>query len=274
MSTLFCNKMPKFDGKKIIIQIYEVQTPHEAEALIEKGVDHIGSVLISEESLKQSLLKETIELVGRSTSKSSLIPLFSNIDSISDALDFYKPDIVHFCEDLTGYKNNRPAIDFLINLQENVREKFPEIMIMRSIPVSQPGTAELFSSVELAKRFENISDFFLTDTVIMNDSGPIPDNQPVNGFIGITGRTCDWDIARILVDSVDIPVILAGGLSPDNVFDGILKMEPAGVDSCTQTNACDIQGNPVRFKKDIFKVKRFIEETKRAELYLKNREDN
>ncbi|MGB5157370.1 hypothetical protein [Desulfobacterium sp. N47] len=41
--------------------------------------------------------------------------------------------------------------------------------------------------------------------------------------MGITGLTCDWDAARILVDLVAIPVILAGGLSPDNVFDGIIK---------------------------------------------------
>jgi phosphoribosylanthranilate isomerase len=87
----------------------------------------------------------------------------------------------------------------------------------------------------------------------------------VNGFVGITGLTCNWDIARKLVDSTDIPVILAGGLSPDNVFDGIIIVKPAGVDSCTQTNACDMRGNTVRFKKDMAKVKRFVEESRRAE---------
>ena len=34
----------------MIIQIYEIQTPHEAEGLIEAGVDHIGSVLTPEGS--------------------------------------------------------------------------------------------------------------------------------------------------------------------------------------------------------------------------------
>lgn len=249
----------------MIIQIYEIQTPHEAESLIEAGVDHIGSVLTPEGSLKRPLLKETIDVVRSSESKSSLIPLFSDIDSISHALDFYKPDIVHFCEDLNRHKNNRSGLDSLVDLQDNIKERFPEILMMRSIPIPQPGIAGFFSSIELAKIFEHVSDFFLTDTVIINNSGSIPDNQPVNGFVGITGLTCNWDIARKLVDSTDIPVILAGGLSPENVFDGIINVKPAGVDSCTQTNACDIHGNPVRFKKDIIKVKRFIEESRRAE---------
>jgi phosphoribosylanthranilate isomerase len=249
----------------MIIQIYEIQTPRESEDLIEAGVDHIGSVLTPQGSLKQQpLLKETIDVVRNSASKSSLIPLFSDMDAISHALDFYKPDIVHFCENLNGNNNNRSGLDYLVDLQENIKERFPEILIMRSIPIPQPGIVELFSSIELAKKFEHISDFFLTDTVIINNSGPIPDNQPVNGFVGITGLTCNWDIARKLVDSTDIPVILAGGLSPDNVFDGIIKVRPAGVDSCTQTNACDMQGNAVRFKKDMAKVKRFVEESKRA----------
>jgi len=33
--------------KRIVIQIYEVQDPEEAQALIALGVDHIGSVIVS-----------------------------------------------------------------------------------------------------------------------------------------------------------------------------------------------------------------------------------
>jgi phosphoribosylanthranilate isomerase len=249
----------------MLIQIYEIQTPHEAETLIEYGVDHIGSVLTPEGALNQSILKETIDVVKSSESKSSLIPLFSNVDSILHALDFYKPDIVHFCENLNTYMNRPAGLNSLIDLQEKVKERFPEILIMRSIPIPRPGIAEFVSSIELAKILGHVSDFFLTDTVIMNNQGQtLKDSQPVNGFVGITGLTCDWDIARKLVDSTDIPVILAGGLSPDNVFEGIIKVKPAGVDSCTQTNDCDMHGNPVRFTKNMARVKRFIEESKRA----------
>jgi phosphoribosylanthranilate isomerase len=254
---------------KIITQIYEIQTPNEAAALIELGINHIGSVLTQERPLKQPLLKETIELVRSSDSKSSLIPLFSDTDSVLCALDFYEPDIVHFCEDLYEYNKSGFRLDFLTEMQKKIKERFPGMLIMRSIPIPQQGVAEPFSSIELAKKFEEFSDFFLTDTVIMNKySEPSPSNQPVNGFVGITGLTCDWDIARKLVDSTDKPVILAGGLSPDNVFGGIVKVMPAGVDSCTHTNACDAQGSAIRFKKDMAKVKRFIDESIKAAEFI------
>ncbi|MBU3948260.1 MAG: hypothetical protein KJ826_08590 [Proteobacteria bacterium] len=248
----------------MITQIYEIQTPDEAEALIEAGVDNIGSVITSKSQLKQSLLKDTIDIVNKSTSKSSLIPLFSDLYSIELALDYYKPDIVHFCEDLTKYLNDDGFLNLLINVQESIKRKFPEIKIMRSIPISPSGVAKFFSPLLFAKKFEHISDLFLTDTILLNNSNI----QPVNGFVGITGLTCDWDAARILVDSTSVPVILAGGLSPDNVFAGIIEVKPAGVDSCTQTNACDIYGKPVRFKKDLSKIKRFVEESIRAEKHL------
>jgi phosphoribosylanthranilate isomerase len=43
---------------------------------------------------------------------------------------------------------------------------------------------------------------------------------------------------------------------------------PAGADSCTQTNAKDKNGNPVRFKKDFRKVEAFVNEVRRAEMLI------
>ena len=255
--------------KKMIVQIYEVQTPSEAEKLMELGVDHIGSVIVSQEAWKLQLIRDTINMIDGSGVQSSLIPLFSNLDTILSTLDYYKPDIVHFCEDLTFQDGDWGTCKELILLQENVKKRFPEIKIMRSIPISQSGMNDNVATIELARLFEPVSDYFLTDTLLVKESGSSFNNQPVKGFVGITGQTCDWDIAAKLVESSRIPVILAGGISPDNVFDGIMHVRPAGVDSCTRTNAVDSEGCLVRFKKDIGKVKRFVDETRRAERAIK-----
>ncbi len=63
-------------------------------------------------------------------------------------------------------------------------------------------------------------------------------------------------------------MILAGGLSEQNVFEAIVRLKPAGVDSCTKTNALDRKGCPVRFKKDMKKVSRFVEEVQRADRFF------
>ncbi|MGB9500388.1 MAG: phosphoribosylanthranilate isomerase [Dissulfuribacterales bacterium] len=251
--------------QNIFTQIYEIQTPEEAQQVVAAGVDHIGSVVVSGKEWKQPLIKETIRFVEQSKAKSSLILLFNDQATVFSALDYYRPDMVHFCEVLmdthmenTVEKVCRPLID----LQKKIRKNFPKIKIMRTIPIPINGGLNEVPFLDLAKLFEPVSDYFLTDTLIAGDAEG--KNQPVDGYVGITGKTCDWQAAAKLVDASRIPVILAGGLSCENVFDGIMTVKPAGVDSCTMTNACDDSGAPIRFKKDMEKVKKFVKEAKRA----------
>jgi phosphoribosylanthranilate isomerase len=250
---------------KIIVQIYEVQTPSEAENLMALGVDHIGSVIVSKESWKVPSIRDTVQLVQGMDGRSSLIPLFDDLESICFMLDYYKPDIIHFCEAITLENGPGTFCKKLVLLQKNIKKRFPEIKMMRSIPIPQPEAPNQGDALALARMFEAVSDYFLTDTLIVKTSGSIVDLQPVKGFVGITGRTCDWDVAAQLIQSSHIPVILAGGITPDNVFDGIMQVMPAGVDSCTGTNALDPYGRSIRFKKDLEKVKHMVDETRRAE---------
>ncbi len=250
---------------KIIVQIYEVQTPSEAENLMALGVDHIGSVIVSKESWKVPSIRDTVQLVQGMDGRSSLIPLFDDLESICFMLDYYKPDIIHFCEAITLENGSGDSCKKLVLLQKNIKKRFPEIKMMRSIPIPQPEVPNQGDALVLARMFEAVSDYFLTDTLIVKSFGSIVDIQPVKGFVGITGRTCNWDVAAQLIQSSHIPVILAGGITPDNVFDGIMQVMPAGVDSCTGTNALDPDGRSIRFKKDLEKVKHMVDETRRAE---------
>jgi len=254
--------------EKIIVQIYEIQDPFEAEKLLEIGVDQIGSVIVSEAEWKVPGVKETIKLVRSAAAKSSLIPLFNSLESVLYTLDYYQPDIVHFCESLVDEKDIRDYCRRLIQLQKEVKLRFPQIAIMRSIPIAQPGRNTWNATLELSRWFEPVSDFFLTDTLLANEPGIDDTPQPVPGFVGITGQRCDWETAAELVASCRIPVILAGGISPDNVVEGIRRVLPAGVDSCTRTNALDKKGVPIRFRKNLQKVKQLVKAVREAEKTL------
>lgn len=278
----------------MIVQIYEVQTPDEALAMAALGVDHIGSVVVSADTWQQPLIRETIRGVASAGARSSLILLYNDTDLVLRSIDYYQPDIVHFCEMIVAgndFAILEKTCASLLGLQVAVRERFPEIAIMRSVPIpaargavgiddgnsgnginndddadgnsiSRDADVEAAGVMALARLFAPVSDYFLTDTLLIGQDGTL--DQPVDGFVGITGRTCDWGIAAELVRASPIPVILAGGLSPDNVYAGKTSVRPAGVDSCTLTNAADPAGRPIRFRKDAEKVRRFVAEARRG----------
>ncbi|WP_159016043.1 phosphoribosylanthranilate isomerase [Cognatiluteimonas profundi] len=77
---------------------------------------------------------------------------------------------------------------------------------------------------------------------------------------GGTGETFDWSrIPRSLTK----PVLLAGGLNPDNVFDAIMATMPWGVDV-----ASGIEGAPG--VKDGDQMRRFVEEVRRADCHVEH----
>lgn len=260
---IFRNRVTRF-----ICQIYEVQTPAEAEALAAMGVDHIGSVLMAHDAPSNRQVGETIAAVRRAGARSSLIPLFSEPGPVVAALAELKPDIVHFCEALGPDPDAAAPIDLLIALQREVRERFPGIRIMRSIPIGPPGRADGVPTLALAARFAPVSDLFLTDTLLDGAGGG--EAEPVAGFVGITGQICDWDMARRLVAQSPLPVILAGGISPRNAENGLRHVRPFGIDSCTQTNVSDSDGRPVRFQKDFRKVAQLLAAVRRTERDLED----
>lgn len=243
----------------MIVQIYEIQRPEEAERCIELGVDHVGSVLSNETDWRIPRLKETIRVSEGTPVKNSIIPLFQEIDSLYRVLDYYRPDLIHFCESLTDNHGREIDLEGFLQRQLHIKEKFPEVGIMRSIPVPTDGSDSGFPTLTIARKLAPASDIFLTDTWL--------GKEPIDGFIGITGKRCDGKMAKALVLQMEIPVILAGGLSPENVYEALKEVAPAGADSCTKTNRVDTAGNPMRFQKDFERVRRFVEQVRRAEQY-------
>ncbi|MGV6845927.1 MAG: phosphoribosylanthranilate isomerase [Lutibacter sp.] len=51
--------------------------------------------------------------------------------------------------------------------------------------------------------------------------------------LGGTGKTHNWDVSRKIVESVSVPVYLAGGISATNVKEAINHVQPYGLDLCS-----------------------------------------
>lgn len=67
------------------------------------------------------------------------------------------------------------------------------------------------------------------DAILLDSGNP---NLAVKE-LGGTGRTHNWIISRRIVESVQVPVFLAGGLRPDNVRAAIEAVQPFGLDLCS-----------------------------------------
>jgi phosphoribosylanthranilate isomerase len=69
------------------------------------------------------------------------------------------------------------------------------------------------------------------------------------GRYGGTGRTADWSQATGLVAQLGgLPLVLAGGLSPDNVAEAIRTVRPAAVDTASGVETCPGRKDPERIR--------------------------
>jgi phosphoribosylanthranilate isomerase len=109
---------------------------------------------------------------------------------------------------------------------------------MQAIAVTGP------EAVDVARSYEPLVDYLILDSVDTEIPG-----------VGAAGVVHDWEVSAAIVAAVDIPVILAGGLSPENVEDAIAAVTPWGVDSLTFTNQSTDDGG---FRKDLNRVGQFV----------------
>lgn len=75
------------------------------------------------------------------------------------------------------------------------------------------------------------------------------DAATLDGYGG-TGQRTDWRTARVARESASVPIVLAGGLTPESVAEAIRAVEPYGVDVSSGVETDKV--------KDHVKVKAFI----------------
>ena len=218
----------------MLVQIYEIASAQEAAALFRMGVDHIG-VLVGDGSFPRELSVASALEIGASVEPPSrLCALFLSADiaRVAEAVRQLRPSIVHL-----------GAAPDLLGPQEvwALKRAIGTYPIMRSVPVTGP------ESLGVARSYEGIVDFVLLDSYSVNDRQ-----------IGALGVTHDWNISRQIARSLTTPVVLAGGLGPDNVAEAIRVVRPAGVDAKTKTDKAETHA------KDLEKVRAFVAAAKSA----------
>jgi phosphoribosylanthranilate isomerase len=219
----------------MIVQIYTMQSVEEALHIAKLGVDHLG-LTPSSRGLPGEIdfwtAREIIEAVDGAAVCVALTVEAEEKEIIRMARAV-QPDILHLC----GLENSFPP-----DAVRRLREKLPDLPIMQAISMTGP------EALETAHAYKGVAEYLILDTQASDIAG-----------IGASGETHDWNISREIVQQMDIPVILAGGLSPENVTRAIEVVCPWGVDSLSHTNQPLPGGG---FKKDLARIQEFVEAAK------------
>jgi phosphoribosylanthranilate isomerase len=101
---------------------------------------------------------------------------------------------------------------------QDLRDAMPGIALVQVIHVTGPASAE-----EARLKAPHV------DALLLDSGNPFLSVKKLGG----TGRTHDWNISRKIRESVNVPVFLAGGLTPENVREAIREVGPFGIDVCS-----------------------------------------
>jgi len=220
------------------IQIYALTSVADAIDTVRAGADLIGVVtdndgLVVED--RTSAQAREIFAAVESRALTIALSLGTDVERIARMLDFTRPQILHLA-----------ARDLPVPVVERIRARIGAVRLMLAVLIDGPG------AIEVARERAKIADYLILDSGATN-----------NPITGATGRPHDWNISARIVAESPVPVVLAGGLSPDNVAEAIGVVRPWAVDSFTRT---DREGQ--RGIKDPARVRAFVRNARAAALAL------
>jgi phosphoribosylanthranilate isomerase len=212
----------------VFVQVYGITTAEDAAEVDRLRPDSVGVVLDEGVPTWDSVDADTARAIVTALPHVRVVALSlsTDPDRILATFKTIGPDIVHLAR--------ADAIDDAT--LQRIRAKIEPAQLMLTVPVVGPD------AIDVARRLSEVGDCLLLDT-----------KHPDTGVVGASGLTHDWSVSAHIVNTLDIPVVLAGGLGPENVRDAISAVRPFGVDSETRTSL-----ESDRRRKDIAKVESFI----------------
>ncbi|MCZ2807856.1 MAG: phosphoribosylanthranilate isomerase [Candidatus Bathyarchaeota archaeon] len=216
--------------RSVRVKICGITREDDLAVAVAAGADAVG-FLVGVPSSPRNLTLERAERLLRQ------VPIF--VDSVVVTAPQNIKGLVEICE---GLKPTAIQIHGKKNFDASeIRERIKDTRLIKTVYVK---TSSLNETV--------IEDLKTFDAVLLDSF--------TKGQYGGTGRVHDWTLSRQIKEAVaPLPVILAGGLKPENVKEAILTVQPYAVDV-----ASGVELRPA--VKDHKKIRAFVENAKKIKL--------
>lgn len=231
-------------GLKTRVKICGIRSPDDIQTAALYGADAVGFITEVPVESPRKIDSDTAAALISKVPKcldSVMVIMPENSSRTLELIEKVRPDIVQIHSDLSPVE------------LEIIREK-TDIPIIKTLSVPAGlGASKIQSLVNrLLKEVRELEKSGVVDSVLL-DSG-------IAGRTGGTGCIHDWDLSRRIAEETELPLILAGGLKPENVQEAIRVVSPYAVDTAS--------GVETLGKKDAVKIRSFIEEVRCANAFL------
>ena len=214
------------------VKICANRSVEDAQMSLQAGADIIGILVGKQHASVDFVDKETAKEICNFIDGRCDVSLVTHIENADEIIE------------LTKFIGNN-VLQLHSSIKESEVEKIvkalPNVKLVRLIHVSKDG-----------KICSNIKDIKYADFYLL-DSFNLKTDQ-----VGGTGLVHDWNASRKIIERLDKPAFLAGGLTPDNVAQAIRIARPYGVDV---NSGCKNE----KGEKDAKKVRDFVYNAKHAE---------
>lgn len=193
------------------------------------GADFIG-VVVEVSASRRSVSRQVAKELFKTSTIARKVMLLCN-HSVDEALTIQnevRTEIVH----LTGDESPLTVKEIL--------SRNPSLKIFKSLHLPAGGVEK----ADIKKLIEKAHDYkFAGASLIVLDA-----SDPARNLFGGTGKRVDWDSAREFTVLSPLPVLLAGGITPENVCEAIKKVKPYGVDLASGVESEPGKKDPAKIK--------------------------
>lgn len=216
--------------RRVRVKICGITRKEDLAVAVDAGADAVGFLVGVPSSPRNLRLERAKALIAQA-------PIF--VDTVVVTAPQNTEELAEVCEKL------KPSAVQIHGKKQfdasEIRKKVTGIRLIKTVYVTVDSLTE--------EKLDNLKAF---DAILLDSF--------IKGQYGGTGKTHDWTLSRQIREAVaPTPVVLAGGLNPENVKDAILSVQPYAVDV-----ASGVELRPAA--KDHGKVRAFIENAKQIKL--------
>ncbi len=209
------------------IQMAGIRNKEDALMCVECGVNIIGLLVGQAHTSDDFITKEKAREIKLTLPKEIKTTLITHLENAQDIIE-----IARFIDvDYIQIHSHMPECEV-----EKIKIALPKKRLLRLIHIGENG--KILNDISKIKYV----DFYFTDSI------NIKTNQ-----VGGTGLTHNLETDKKLIETLDKPVFIAGGLTPENVANAIKICKPYGVDVNSGCRALD-------GSRDKQKVQKFVEQ--------------